>query len=119
QKQLSHAPDPDIEIGDLPGYAEYSFGDLYGGVSFYESEGFLFEDSTGNKLENYNLFFSQTVTMPTLVSEWTQASGKETAYDTPNMPGVVGFDLIDINAAIREGDFFSLYKTIAYLEACK
>ena len=119
QNQLSHAPDPDIEIGDLPGYAEYSFGDLYGGVSFYEPEGFLFEDSTGNKLENYNLFFSQTVTMPTLVSEWTQASGEETEYQPANMTGVVGFDLIDINAAVAEGDFFSLDKTIAYLEACR
>ena len=119
QNQLSHASDSDIEIGDLPQYAEYSFGDLYGAVSFYEPEGFLFGDSTGNKLENYNLFFRQTVTMPTLVSEWTQASGEETVYDPPNMTGVVGFDLIDINAAIGEGDFFSLDKTIAYLEACK
>ena len=118
QNQLSHAHDPDIEIGDLPQYAEYSFGDLYGAVSFYEPEGFLFEDSTG-KTENYNLFFSQTVTMPTLVSEWTQASGEETEYQPANMTGVVGFDLIDTNAAIAEGDFFSLDKTIAYLEACK
>ena len=110
-----------VDISSLPQYAEYSFGTLTGGVSFYGAEGFLFEDGSDYK-ENYNLLFSQTVTMPELVSSWTQASGEQ-SESTVNMDRAVGFELVDLNDLetpdANGSSFLALDKTIGYLDACK
>ena len=103
---------PEVAYPELAiNFSDWSFGTLYGGVSFYEPEGFLFGDSSGYQ-ENYNLFFGQTLTMPELVKNWTQP-GAETDYEVNS-----NFATFTIIPSTAPEAYQNLDSTLGYLQSC-
>jgi hypothetical protein len=99
-----------ISFDNLLNFADRSFGTLYGGISFYEPEGFFFGDGSGNKIENYNLFFDYQFELPELPATWTKAEEQQSG---PINSNGATFQLA------TDGDYNNLDKVYAFLQTCK
>ena len=104
----------DLALQELYQYADRSFGTIWGGVSFYEPEGFVFGDGSGNKTDNWNCYFSYQLNIPQLVGSWTQGEG-ESAITNGNIWTNASFPV----ASIYDQAYCNLNYTLSYLQACK
>lgn len=104
---------PSFGVGDgfATNFYNYSFGDLYGAVSFYEPEGFLFREGSSLE-EDWNCFFDMTLSHPELVKSWTRT---EAETDTVNSSGKTATFWITKSFP---ADFQMLDKTLVYLQNC-
>ena len=93
-------------------YSDRSFGTIWGGVSFYEPEGFVFGDSSGNKKDTWNCLFAYQHTMPQLVGSWTQSTGEREC--TSSGTGGIYIFLGDSGET-----YDALDDTLTYLQKCK
>lgn len=95
-------------------YPNRSFGTFWGGVSFYEPEGFVFGDSSGNKKDTWNCLFDFQHTMPQLVGSWTQSAGEREYANTSNEMGAIHIYIGDSGQVYSDLD-----DTLTYLQMCK
>lgn len=95
-------------------YSDRSFGTIWGGVSFYEPEGFVFGDSSGTKKDTWNCLFDYQLTMPQLVSSWTQSAGEREYANVSNEMGAIHIYIGDSGQVYSDLD-----DTLTYLQMCK
>lgn len=103
-----------ISFDNLLNFADRSFGTLYGGVSFYEPEGFFFGDSSGNKLENYNLFFDYQFELPELPNQWSRE--EELTSNSGTMAGGTTFSILGTST---DSSYDNLDVVYHFLQSCK
>ena len=108
---LYKVPSFGVSDGFATNFYNYSFGDLYGAVSFYEPEGFLFREGSSLE-EDWNCFFDMTLSHPELVKSWTRT---EAETDTVNSSGKTATFWITKSSP---ADFQMLDKTLVYLQNC-
>ncbi len=102
----------DLNVGEYAfatNFYNHSFGDLYGGVSFYEPEGFLFQEGSTRK-ENWNCLFDVKFSHPELVSMWTQTEEGTYPHGTTS---VASFMLDNLDEGYK-----ALDSTLVYLQRC-
>ena len=91
-------------------FAEFSFGTLWQAVSFYDANGFCFQNGTGGALsDQWTGYFSVEHTLPDMTTtSWT---GSTQAYTGSNVSEVV-FRLAE------NSDLKGLETTLTYLQRC-
>ncbi len=91
------------------------YGDIYGGVSFYEPEGFLFQED-GVRKENWNCLFNVTITHPELFNSWTKTGPVEAPTGLGDGTNTYGHFYIS-NTSQSDG-YSDLNYILRYLNQC-
>ncbi len=95
-------------------FDEFSFGDLWQAVSFYDTEGFLFRDGASGPLrDQWNGYFSVSYPLPTMTTSVT-TGGRSTVQD---IEGTSTHNYMSIYLA-NNADLTELENTLTYLQRC-
>ena len=103
------------EALDYPeNFDEFSFGDLWQSVSFYDADGFLFQNGENGPLrDQWTGYFSVSHTLPTMTTS-AKSNGTTTERE---ISGTSTYNYISIYLA-NGGDLTELEKTLTYLQNC-
>lgn len=95
-------------------FDEFSFGDLWQAVSFYDTEGFLFRDGASGPLrDQWNGYFSVSYPLPDMPDSATPR-GRSTVQD---IEGTSTHNYMSIYLA-NNADLTELENTLTYLQRC-
>ena len=95
-------------------FAEFSFGDLWQAVSFYDADGFFFQDGENSPLrDQWNGYFSVSNPQPNMPSSAT-SSGRTNKVD---IAGYTTYNYMSFPLAY-DADLTELENTLTYLQRC-
>ena len=95
-------------------FAEFSFGTLWQAVSFYDANGFCFQNGTGGALsDQWTGYFSVEHTLPEMTNSASSSAEKVTTDPVDYMSlNHLSFSLV------QSGDLDKLEQTLTYLQRC-